>query len=64
MKEIKIEVSNCSSKQWATLLIELNLMKNQWKKYGPLIKINAPGLNRVIAWGRKRNKVEKNDESD
>ena len=63
MKEIKIEVSNCSSKQWATLLIELNLMKNQWKKYGPL-KINAPGLNRVIAWGRKRNKVEKNDESD
>ena len=39
-------------------------MKNQWKKYGPVIKINAAGLNRVIAWGRKKNKVEKNDESD
>tara|TARA_R100000152_G_C6670729_1_gene107115 strand:- start:440 stop:640 length:201 start_codon:yes stop_codon:yes gene_type:complete len=62
MKEIKIQVSNCSSKQWATFLIELNLMREQWKRYGPVIKLQAPGLQRVLSWGRRRGKSEKDED--
>ena len=33
MKEINIKVSNISQKQWSLLLVELNLVSENWKKY-------------------------------
>ena len=39
MKEINIKVSNISQKQWPLLLVELNLVAKEWKKYGPKINI-------------------------
>ena len=54
MKEIKIKVDNISSKQWPLLLVELNLVAQNWKRYGPDIKIKAKNFNRIIKWGKKK----------
>ena len=54
MKEINIKVSNISQKQWPLLLVELNLMAQHWKRYGPDIKIKAKNFNRIIKWGKKK----------
>ena len=63
MKEIKIKVSNISDKQWASLLIELNLVKEMWRKYGPKLDIKAGNFDRIIKWGkRKPNEHDKEDE--
>tara|TARA_Y100001963_G_scaffold17016_1_gene20912 strand:- start:339 stop:530 length:192 start_codon:yes stop_codon:yes gene_type:complete len=54
MKEIHIKVSNISSKQWPLLLVELNLVAKNWKRYGPVMNINAKNFDRIIKWGRKK----------
>ena len=56
MKErnINIKVDNITSKQWANLIIELNLVANTWRPFGPRLKIKAHLLDRIIKWGRKR----------
>ena len=54
MKEIKIKVSNISNKQWANLLIELNLVKDMWRKYGPRLDIKARNFDRIIKWGKRK----------
>ena len=59
MKEIKIKVSNISNKQWASLLIELNLVRDMWRKYGPRLDIKARNFDRIIKWGKR-----KHDEHD
>ena len=53
MKEVHIEVSSISQKQWVNLLIELNLVKSSWRKFGPVINIKAKNFDRIIKWGRK-----------
>ena len=53
MKEIKIKIKNVSQKQWADVLIELNLMKESWRRYGPIIDIKAKNFNNIIKWGKK-----------
>ena len=54
MKEINIKIKNITPKQWANFLIELNLMKDAWKRFGPNIEIKAKNFNRIITWGRKK----------
>ena len=54
MKEVHLKVSNISQKQWANLLLELNLVKNAWKRFGPEINIKAKNFNRIIKWGKKK----------
>ena len=46
MKEINIKVDNISSKQWPLLLVELNLVAKEWKKYGPNMKSKLKTLIR------------------
>ena len=53
-REINITVENITSKQWASLVIELNLMVSAWKPYGPKIKLKTHNLERIIKWGRKK----------
>ena len=48
MKEINIKVSNISSKQWPLLLVELNLVARNWKKYGPIVDIKAKNFDKII----------------
>ena len=53
MKEVHIKVSNISQKQWANLLIELNLVKTAWKRFGPEMSIKAKNFDKIIKWGKK-----------
>ena len=55
MKEVHLKISNISPKQWTSLLIELNLVKSAWRRYGPDIKIKAKNFDKIIRWGRKTN---------
>ena len=53
MKEVHIKVSNISQKQWANLLLELNLVKSSWKRFGPNLSIRARNFDKIIKWGTK-----------
>ena len=53
MKEIHLKVSNISQKQWASLLLELNLVKSSWRRFGPDISIKARNFDKIIKWGTK-----------
>ena len=53
MKEIHLKVSNISQKQWASLLLELNLVKSSWRRFGPDISIKARNFEKIVKWGRK-----------
>ena len=74
MKEkiITIKPKGISQKQWASFLLELNLMKKAWRPYGVDVEIKAPGLKNIIKWGttiynepkrnrRTSNSVEQNE---
>ena len=52
-KSINLKESNITSKQWSNLIIELNLVAEAWKSYGPIIKLKTHNLDRIIKWGRK-----------
>jgi hypothetical protein len=50
VKKVTITSKNINAKQWSNLIIELNLIKKQWKPYAEL-EIEAPGIKKIIAWG-------------
>ena len=50
MKKLTITSRNISQKQWTNLILELNLMKKQWKPYAEL-ELEAPGIKKIISWG-------------
>ena len=54
MKEINIKVKNISQRQWPLLLVELNLVAKSWRRYGPIIDINAKNFDQIMRWGRKK----------
>ena len=61
MKEkiITIKPKGISQKQWASFLLELNLMKKAWKSYGVDVEIKAPGIKNIIKWGTTINNESK-----
>ena len=60
-KEINIKVNNISQKQWSLLLIELNLVSENWRRYGPVMDIKARNFNRIIKWGKKKHGESEED---
>ena len=62
MKKITITSENISPKQWSVLLLELNMIKEQWKSYAKL-EIQTPGLNKIIAWGKRRHDTKEDKRS-
>ena len=56
MKEKKATISakGASVKQWSDLMLELNLMKKAWRRYGVTITIQAPGIKKILAWGTRK----------
>tara|TARA_Y100000296_G_scaffold70987_1_gene86091 strand:+ start:213 stop:395 length:183 start_codon:yes stop_codon:yes gene_type:complete len=54
MKEIKIKIKNISQRQWPLLLVELNLVAQHWKRYGPIMDIKAKNFDKIIKWGKKK----------
>ena len=74
-RTINIKVTNITPKQWTNLVIELNLMADAWKPYGPKIKLKTRNFDRIIKWGRSKNepnrknrrsgsKLESNEEAE
>ena len=53
MKKLTITSEDISPKQWSVLLLELNMIKEQWRSYAK-IEIQTSGLNKIIAWGKRR----------
>ena len=56
MKEKKVTVSakGASIKQLSDLILELNLMKKSWYRYGVTINIQAPRIKKIISWGTRK----------
>ena len=50
-KTITIKTNEISQRQYPTLLLELNIMKQQWRSYGVDIQLSAPSLKKIIALG-------------
>ena len=50
MKTVTITSKNITQKQWSNLILELNLMKQQWK---PFATLDLQGLNvkKIIKYG-------------
>ena len=48
-KTITIKTNGIAQRQYSTLLLELNIMKQQWKSYGVHLTISAPGLKKIIS---------------
>ena len=61
MKDINIKVSNISQKQWPLLLVELNLVAQHWKRYGPIMNIKAKNFDKIIKWGKKKHGESEED---
>ena len=53
-KIITIKPKGITQKQWSIFLLELNLIRKAWKRYGVDVQMAAPGLKRIIDWGTKR----------
>ena len=51
MKTVTINVEGASQSQWSTFILELNLMKKAWKRYGVDAKLKAPNINKIITLG-------------
>jgi len=51
MKTITLNVEGASQGQWSTFVLELNIMKQQWRSYGVDIQLSAPSLKKIIALG-------------
>ena len=54
-KKITLKVNGITQRQWSTLLLDLNIMKKAWKRFGVNIDMSAPGLKAIINLGTKTN---------
>ena len=53
-KKVTITAKGASVKQWSDLILELNLMKKSWQRYGVTITIQTPQLKKIISWGTRK----------
>tara|TARA_R100000687_G_C6308022_1_gene99100 strand:+ start:256 stop:447 length:192 start_codon:yes stop_codon:yes gene_type:complete len=53
-RKITLNIKGESSKQYTTLILELNLMAKSWTKFG--VNITLPGKEKLIKWGQKTGK--------
>jgi len=52
-RKITLNIKGESSKQYTTLILELNLMAQSWNKFG--VNITLPG-EKIIKWGKRTGK--------
>tara|TARA_R110002020_G_scaffold240376_1_gene453208 strand:- start:152 stop:361 length:210 start_codon:yes stop_codon:yes gene_type:complete len=63
-KKILLEAKGASDKQWSVLVLELNIMKSAWKKFGVTLSLKSPDAARIIAWGNKNYDQVKHDKDN
>ena len=51
MKTVTINVEGASQSQWSTFLLELNIMKKTWKRYGVTADLKTHNINKIINLG-------------
>jgi hypothetical protein len=51
-RKITLDIKGESSKQYTTLILELNLIAKSWSKFG--VSITLPGKEKTIKWGQKK----------
>jgi hypothetical protein len=51
-RKITLNIKGGNSKQYSTLVIELNLIAKAWGKFG--VDITLPGQERIIEWGKRK----------
>ena len=51
-RKITLDITGGSSKQYSTLVLELNIMAKSWNKFG--VNISLPGQERIINWGNRK----------
>jgi hypothetical protein len=59
MKTVTINVEGASQSQWSTFILELNLMKKAWKRYGVNATLKAPSLKKIITLGTSHGESNK-----
>ena len=53
-KKITISIKGASVKQFSDLILELNLMKKAWHRYGVTINIQTSGINKILSHVTKK----------
>ena len=53
-RKITLNIKGGSSKQYSTLVLELNVMAKSWSRFG--VDIKLPGQERIIKWGQRTGK--------
>ena len=53
-RKITLSIKGESSKQYTTLILELNLMAKSWNRFG--VDITLPGKEKIIKWGKRTGK--------
>jgi len=59
-RKITLDIKGGSSKQYTTLILELNIIAKSWSKFG--VEISLPGQERIIKWGNRKHKNENTTE--
>ena len=54
MKKAIVTAKGASTKQWTDLMLELNLMKKSWYRYGVTIEVKTPGIKKILSWGTRK----------
>ena len=57
-KKVTLSAKGASVKQWSDLMLELNLMKKSWHRYGVTLNIQAPGIKKILSWGTRKYDVK------
>jgi len=60
MKTITLNVKGTSQSQWSTFILELNLMKKAWTRYGVEVELKAPNIKKIITQGNSNGKNDSN----
>ena len=56
MKKVTIVGTNISPKQWSNLILELNLIRKQWKPYATL-ELQGPGVKKIVNYGTNESSI-------
>jgi hypothetical protein len=51
-RKITLDIKGGSTKQYSTLVLELNLIAKSWSRFG--VNISLPGQERIINWGSRK----------
>jgi hypothetical protein len=51
-RKIILKIKGESTKQYSTLVLELNTIAKSWNRVG--VDISLPGQERIIKWGQKK----------